>query len=85
MNAQEKVGQDVVVVVGAWCTDWGGRDGDQDCVDPNGLATGTVNVRVHWIAQETHYEARSVSENLAEREARGSGLTRHIASVAGVR
>jgi hypothetical protein len=85
VNAREKVGQDVVVVVGAWCTDWGGRDGDQDYVGPNGLVTGRANVHVSWIAQEIHYEARSVSENLAERGARGSGLTRHMASAAGVK
>lgn len=80
VNAQEKLGQDAVVVVGVCCTHWGGRDGDQDCVDRNGLVTGTVNVRVCWIAQEIHCEVRSVSENLVETGERGSGLTRHMAS-----
>ena len=85
VNAQGKLCQDVVVVVEEWHTYWGGRDGDQDCVDLNGLATRMENVRVCWIAQEIHYEVRSVSENLAEMGARGSGLTRHMASAVGVK
>jgi len=55
--------------------------GYQDCVDPNGLETGRENEHGCSIAQEIHYEAQPVSENLAEMGGRGSGLTPYTVSV----